>query len=258
MKFFYCEDTRKWQSLLKDKYPRHDTGKGGGRNRSFWKDPARTLFSHVQRASTEVHWYISHVLEPELMTVGLEAAVPGKMEQHWQLKLGSKQMEQAGGCTTHPKAILSRLWAAPWFESSLWRCERWRHCSFPVIRGAGGDSRGRHKKIPNTMCFQQNISLRKHEETRKPNHYSQEMYLHYPQRILINLATPLTVSSSCDKTPAQSALVWTKLVFCDCWERRIMVFPLSFPSSPIQMWIPQGKHLPATSLLKRYHTSNPC
>lgn len=206
----------------------------GGGTGAFGRIQQEHYFPMSRGVSTELHWSISHMSEPELMTLGLKAAVPGKIKQPWQLKLGLKQVKQTGSCTTHPKPLLSQIWAAPWFESSLRRCERWRHCSFPVIRGARGDSRGRHKKIPSTICFQQNIFLRKHQETRKPNYYSQEMYLHYPQRILTNLAAPLTVSSSCDKTLAQTALVWTKLVFCDCWERRIKLFPLSFPSLPIR------------------------
>lgn len=191
------------------------------------------------------------------MALGLKAAVPGKMKQHWQLKLGLKQIKQTGDCTTHPQAILSQLWAAPWFESSSRGVRGEGTAPSQSSEGQGVTAGAGTKKNPNTMCFQQNIFLRKHRETRKPNHYSLEMYLHYAQRILTNLATPLTVSSSCDKTPAQNELVWTKLVFCDCWERRTKVFPLSFASLPSQMWIPQGKqHLPAPSPLKRCHRAN--
>lgn len=63
----------------------------GGGTEAFGRIQQEHYFPMSIGVSTELHWYISHMLEPELMAVGLKAAVPGKMKQHWQLKLGLKQ-----------------------------------------------------------------------------------------------------------------------------------------------------------------------
>lgn len=66
----------------------------GGGTEAFRRIQQEHYFPMSRRVSTELHWYFSHMLEPELMTVGLEAAVPGRMKQHWQWKFGLKQINR--------------------------------------------------------------------------------------------------------------------------------------------------------------------
>lgn len=64
------------------------------------------------------------------------------------------------------------------------------HNHLTIGGGAGRDDRRcRHKKKFN--MFSAKHFLRKQKKTRKPSHYSQEIYLRYPQRILTNLPASL-------------------------------------------------------------------
>lgn len=214
----------------------------GGGTEAFGRIQQEHYFPMSRRVSTEVHWYISHMLEPELMTVGLKAAVPGKMKQHWQLKVGLKQIKQAGAFV---KPIQKQSF--PSFGLHL------------GLRAASRGVRG-EDTAPSQSSGEQGMTARAGTEkfliqcvfsktfcsgsTKRQGNQA----ITHKKCIYISHKEFWRIWRLHLQPAPQNALVWTKLVFCDCWGRRIKVFPLSFPSSPIQMWIPPGKqHLPAPS-----------
>lgn len=193
----------------------------GGGTAAFGRILQEHYFPMSRRVSTELHWYISHVWEARDDGWELQGK---KIKQHWQLKLGLKQIKKIKEVyTTHPKAI---------FFPSL-GCTNL--ISWEVRALLLPSHQGQAQKSP-----QHNLFSAKHFAQEAPRDketkqlLTRNVFTLLTKNSLTDLATPLTVqlSSKCTCLDKIS-------FFCECWERRIKdFFPLSFPSSPIQRWIP--------------------